>query len=231
MSPFLAIQLYNKVVALAPCLATAVDYYRVWQYLRISRRNGWHPPMPGLIKRLVLKREAKLISAREFVETGTLRGDTIWYFRHDFNRLYTIEVQPELARLASKRFQRQRNVRVISGDSAQELKSITPELEGPTLFWLDGHYSGGFTGAGRQECPIWEELRAIASRRQLVFSIAIDDAASLGRDDAYPSIVELTDYLAAEMPGHSFEMAYGIIFLRPTATVGDLIVKAESDLT
>lgn len=213
MSPFLSIRLYNVVVGCCPPVATAIDNLRVWQFLRCCRRSGWQTPVPALFKRLVLKREAHRIGARDFVETGTLRGDTVWYFRKDFHRLFTIEVQPELARLAARRFRRHPHVRVIVGDSAHELRSIVPLLEGPTLFWLDGHYSGGYTGRGAADCPIWDELAAITSRGELLFTICIDDAASFGSDSAYPRMEELAAYVERNLPSHGLEIIHGIIVL------------------
>ena len=31
-------------------------------------------------------------------------------------------------------------------------------MDKPTVFWIDGHYSGGITGIGEAVCPILAEL-------------------------------------------------------------------------
>lgn len=220
MTPRLTFTLYNALVKCLPPLSIAIDYLRVWQYLRTCRRQGWKTPLPALFKRLILKREAVLLGAREFVETGTLRGDTVWYFRDDFERLYTIEVQPELADLAARRFRNRPEVCVVHGDSARELANIMPSLSGPSLFWLDGHYSGGYTGRGSQDCPIWQELAAIISRRDLQFTIAIDDAASFGHDPAYPRLEDVIDYARRELPAFAAEVVGGVLVLRRSDILG-----------
>jgi hypothetical protein len=52
------------------------------------------------------------------------------------------------------------------------------------MFWLDRHYSGGFTAKGEKDCPIIEELDAISNGSHLKHSILIDDAGDLYENQA-----------------------------------------------
>ncbi len=70
---------------------------------------------------------------------GTYTGETAWAFRHEFDRIETIELEPSLARLARIRFGRTSSVHVHEGDSASVLPEILESLDRPALFWLDAH--------------------------------------------------------------------------------------------
>lgn len=63
------------------------------------------------------------------------------------------------------------------------------------IFWLDGHYSAGFTAKGDTECPIFEELAAIFSSKIYNPIILIDDARCFRGNENYPSIEKITDYI------------------------------------
>ena len=81
------------------------------------------------------------------------------------------------------------------GESGVVLKSIVDGLKGPTLFYLDGHHSGGFTGKGDKVCPALEELDLILTSISVPFTIVIDDARLFGTEDGYPSIDEVRNQL------------------------------------
>ena len=100
----------------------------------------------------------------------------------NFRRIYTVEVEPKLAALARDRFKRCPSVTLVEGDSATALRGICRELDAPSLFFLDGHYSGGITGMGSKECPVLEELLAIFTHTTQPFRIVIDDARLFGTD-------------------------------------------------
>ena len=157
--------------------------------------HGWIEPLPGLLKRQIIHAELVRTHADILVETGTYMGDTPWYFRKKLAKIYTIEVEPSLARVAMDRFRNWGNVRVITGDSPSVFPTILPSLEGRVLFWLDGHYSAGITGKGAKECPLFDELEMIYKHCQCPKTILIDDFRLFGSDKAYPSIGELREYL------------------------------------
>lgn len=112
---------------------------------------------------------------RFFVETGTYRGDTaIWAASH-FDRVVTIEYSQELYRQAIARRDRKVNIEFMFGDSRSLLRTIVPELDCPTIFWLDSHWSGGNTYGNDDECPLLQEIEAVNQSKHAPF-ILIDDA-------------------------------------------------------
>lgn len=146
----------------------------------------------------MLLAEASEIGARIFVETGTFLGDTTWSFRKKFSRIYTVEVEPGLADLARDRFKKNPSIIVIEGDSAEELPKICERVDAPCIFFLDGHYSGGFTGIGSKECPIIEELHAIFDNTPFPFRIVIDDARLFGAHPAYPGLADIEKFMSTQ---------------------------------
>ena len=147
--------------------------------------------MPPLLKRAFLRGIARSEKARNFVETGTYLGDTTWEYRRDFDRIDSIEVEPYLHGQAVRRFSGMPHVTIHLGDSADVLPNIVPSLKGKTLYWLDGHYSAGITGAGVSHCPVFRELESIFTLSREPFVIVIDDARCFGTDPAYPTIEQV----------------------------------------
>src|SRR4051812_24567471 len=96
------------------------------------------------VKRKIIDNYRQKYNISLLVETGTFLGDTIDYFKHKFNKLYSIELSEDLAARAVKRFEAQNNVSIIQGDSGKVLETLIPSLKEPALFWLDGHYSSEF---------------------------------------------------------------------------------------
>jgi hypothetical protein len=111
-----------------------------------------------------------------FVETGTFKGDTAHSVAPFFERVYTIELSDSLFPSAAARFEQLPHVSVIHGDSPNVLRQMHESLRGrAVLYWLDAHWCGPYTGGETRECPLLEELQAIASlnHRSVVL---IDDA-------------------------------------------------------
>lgn len=130
------------------------------------------------------------------VETGTLVGDMVEAMKNHFAQIYSIEISHELARKAQQRFANDSNVAIIESDSAVALKTLVPEIREPSLFWLDGHYSGGNTGKGEKDTPIMEELATIYSS-DIAHVVLIDDARCFGSEKDYPSLDKLSSYIRA----------------------------------
>lgn len=188
----------NRLLALLPVLSE----WNEWRQLRKAqqqwRRDGWQSPPPYFVRRAMILAEAKRIGAEILIETGTFLGDTVWQFRHDFTQIVTIEVEPRLAGLAQERFAPFSHVRVILGDSAQEMSALCAQVSKPCVIFLDGHYSHGITGMGEQECPILIELDAIAQQLRVPAVVIIDDARLFGTDKAYPSVALVADFISRQ---------------------------------
>ena len=162
--------------------------YRQWL------KQGKPMPPPHKVKQRVLEELRTAYDLNVLVETGTLFGDMVYAMRNRFKAIYSIEVYRPLYERAVKRFRHEKRIQIMNGDSGVVLGDLVKKLDQPTLFWLDGHYSGEGTGKGAGDTPIYQELLAIFSSTQ-PFAVAIDDARLFGVDPAYPSLEDLTDFV------------------------------------
>src|SRR5579884_4255629 len=84
------------------------------------------------------------------IETGTYRGESARRLSEVFSRVITIEIDRELALSASQRLARRPGVEVREGSSRDVLPQVVDASQ-PTLYWLDGHWSGSRTGGSGDE--------------------------------------------------------------------------------
>ncbi|SDU10543.1 hypothetical protein SAMN05444156_1984 [Verrucomicrobium sp. GAS474] len=209
----------------APRFFERFRLYRCWVDLRgrhkVARwdKRGRPVPPPGAFKQQTLREYGKKYGVRTLLETGTLHGDTLFRLLGDFDALYSIELSEELHAKAQKRFRPFPHVHLIQGDSGAKMKEVLPRLAGPTLFWLDGHYSAGETAQGDLNTPIFMELETIFSRSPFDHVILIDDARDFGGVDShYPTLDRLQAFIAEKGgPKWRFEVADDIIRVTPDA--------------
>lgn len=178
-------------------------------------RKGKLTPPPHIVKQRVLREYAKKYGLRILVETGTLFGDMVEAMRADFDRIYSIELSKELYERAMVRFKKVDNIELIHGDSGVELKRMMDKLNQATLFWLDGHFSGGVTARGEKDTPIYEELRHIINASDRGHVIIVDDAHCFGADSAYPSIEELSEFIRSLRSNLNIAVQHDIIRITP----------------
>jgi hypothetical protein len=164
-------------------------------HIKKWKSNGQKVPPPHIIKQETIKEYAKMFNAVILVETGTYLGDMVAALKNNFKLIYSIELSNELWRNASKRFRKFKHIKIIEGDSGQVLINIIPFLDQRTIFWLDGHYSGGTTARGNKICPIYAELGAILNSNQNKNVILIDDARLFNGIDDYPKYEELIQFI------------------------------------
>jgi hypothetical protein len=206
----------NRLIGLFPFLARFNELRWILKHASLWRREGWQSaPAPFFVRRAMILAEARAIGAEVLVETGTLYGDTPWHFRHTFQSIHTIEVEPNLARLARERFQSQPHIRVWEGDSAALLGEVCSTIDKPCVIYLDGHYSHGITGMGEEECPVMSELRHMFGTLRRPFRIVIDDARLFGTNPAYPTLKALADFLAKNGWNPSIAVDNDAILIRP----------------
>lgn len=137
------------------------------------------------------------------VETGTFLGATAAVLKEYFKKIYTIELQEDLAKKCIERFKNENSIEVFQGDSSVLLKKILPKLNSNSLFWLDAHYSSEFfvgtefikTAKGEKETPVIEELEIILSGGLKNNVILIDDARCFNGDNDYPKLSALKEFL------------------------------------
>jgi hypothetical protein len=157
-------------------------------------RAGRPIPPPHAVKSRNLLVLADLFNIDTMVETGTSKGAMIAATLDRFTRIYSIEVQPQLAANARARFAAVPDkVTIIEGDSGVKLPELlaSGELPERVLFWLDGHYSGGGTGKAATDTPIVQEIEAISKYRKHADVILVDDARLFRVKSDYPTRDEM----------------------------------------
>jgi hypothetical protein len=172
-------------------------------------------PPPALVKQRAVSDHAKRFRITTLVETGTYLGDMVSACRGVFERIISIELDPDLHARAKQRFARDPCIKLLLGDSGTILRDVLALQTSPCVFWLDAHYSAGLTAKGRVDSPILEELRLILKHPVAGHVILIDDARAFGSDDAYPSLQALAQWIASLRPDLVFEVRDDIVRLLP----------------
>ena len=178
-------------------------------------RRGKPAPPPHIVKQRVIRSFAERYGLRSLVETGTYYGDMVEAMKCYFDRIYSIELSKELYEKAKLRFDGDKRLEIIHGDSGVELGKLLRRIDQPALFWLDGHYSAGVTAKGNKDTPIYEELTHIFSTQNSGYVVIIDDARCFGTDPAYPTIKELSDFIKTKRPDAQIEVECDSIRITP----------------
>ena len=160
------------------------------------RKGGSVDPPPHAYKRALVRRLSRRLGYRVFVETGTFYGDMLADVSSAFSQIISIELDPNLCRLARCRFADQAHIQVVAGDSGVLLKEVLTLITEPCIFWLDAHFSGAKTAMGPTETPILAEVEAILSHRIRDHVILIDDARCFDGTHDYPSVSSLCSRVA-----------------------------------
>jgi hypothetical protein len=140
------------------------------------------------------------------VETGTLHGNGAATLAAIFPEVVTIELSPEFHAAAMRRFAENPRVKAVHGESGVELKRHV-DRNVPTLYFLDAHWTGGESAGEEIDCPIRDELKALADGSP-EDCILIDDAhlfeepPAWRRAAAWPPMPELLQLIEAIRPGH-----------------------------
>jgi hypothetical protein len=162
------------------------------------------------IKQNVIESFQKKYSYNVLIETGTFLGDMVEAQRSNFKKIFSIELQHDLAEKAKERFKDMDHIRILEGDSGRLLKTILIEVKEPAIFWLDAHYSGGLTARGESECPIYQEIDAIFATKENHL-LLIDDARLFNGEGDYPTIDQLTKYIQDKDPRYKVSVDNDII--------------------
>lgn len=133
----------------------------------------------------------------------------------DFRSIFTIELDRKLHDFSKRRFRLHRHVRLIHGDSSTCLKEVIAELQGPSVFWLDGHYSGRETALGLQDSPIQKELDSIFADRRYRHLILIDDARCFVGRGGYPNLEELISHVKQQCVDYCVDVTNDVIRVVP----------------
>ncbi len=183
----------------------------------------YHMGPPPRLARL-LKNELDIDA---FVETGTYIGNTASWAAACFKDVITVEASPAYAEKARIRFAGT-NVRVIEGSSALVLPKALSACTGNAMFWLDAHWCGGKTAGTRSECPFFEEMKVINSRKANDV-VLLDDARLFSAPPPiphdpkqWPTLAETVG--ALEAGGRRYVMIIDDIFVAVPASKKDFLV-------
>ncbi len=178
--------------------------------------HQWHisgRPLPGpdALKQQIVRQYAARFQTQTLIETGTFMGRMVWAMRRTFDTIYSIELDRALYEAAAQRFSPYKHISILSGDSGEVLPTILSTLIGPTLFWLDGHYSGEITAKGTAITPIMMELRHIFAHPIEDHVLLIDDARLFNGEDDYPTLDSIRDFVQANRPGWVIQVKHDVI--------------------
>jgi hypothetical protein len=172
---------------------------------------GCPVPPPHIVKRKTVSEYQAKYGYKIFIETGTLAGDMVEAQKRSFEKIYSVELGPELHKNAKNRFRNDKHVEIVLGDSSKMLPIILKKVNEPAIFWLDAHYSGGSTAKGDKNCPIYGEIDAIFANKEIHHVLLIDDARSFVGVGDYPTIEELTAYIKEKNASYEIELKDDII--------------------
>lgn len=190
--------------------------YFAWLIIGAWWLQGRPIPTPHSVKQRLLRDVARQYGTRIMVETGTYRGDMVNAMKGSFAAIHSVEVYEPLFRKAVDQFAPYGWITIHLGNSAEVFETLLPELNSPTLFWLDGHYSGKGTGGDAQTVPVMGELEQI-SRLPDRHAILIDDAREFTGNNGYPTLDKIRVW-AVENGYNDIEVADDVIRILPPAS-------------
>jgi hypothetical protein len=178
--------------------------------IRDWEKQGRPVPPPPVVKQKLIREIQKEYGYKILIETGTYLGYMVSAQKKNFEKIYSIELSDELYLRAINKFEKFKHIKIIHGDSGEKLAEVMKEIKEPAIFWLDGHYSGGFTAKGESDCPIWKELETIFSNR-LDHILLIDDGRCFDGTNDYPTFEEVKSFLLERNPDYSVTLKDDVI--------------------
>lgn len=176
-------------------------YHSYKNKIQISgwKKQGKPIPVPHAIKQDMISKYREKHGIKTLVESGTYHGEMVWAQQNNFDRIYSIELNKDLAQYNKKRFKKKSHIKIIPGDSGKILPTFIKELNDKTLFWLDGHYSGGDAVRGDKDTPIIDEVKAILTSN-IEHVLLISDAHSFTGERDYPTQEGLSAFIRKSCP-------------------------------
>jgi hypothetical protein len=164
---------------------------------------------PHLLKQLTVAEYGRRYNLRCLVETGTYYGEMVAALRKQFDRIYSIELDPELAGYSRQRFKNYPQVKILEGDSGALVPQVVAQLDHPAVFWLDAGYYGVDLTKGDLS-RLLTELRAILSSRVREHVVLMDDARIFVGTDSKFTASQLVAWIEREYPDRKVEIARDI---------------------
>jgi hypothetical protein len=169
---------------------------------------------PHLLKQRTVLEYAGKFGLRVLVETGTYYGEMVAAVKDRFDRIYSIECVPELARQAARRFDLDPRIRILEGDSALVLPELLESLAEPALFWLDAGY-WGWEHLRRDPERLSAEVEAILGYSVRTHVILMDDARMLNGQNGALTLAEFQSRVASRFPDRTVGVLHDIVRITP----------------
>jgi len=189
----------------------ALGHYPDYWYWKL---RGEPVRSPHLVKQRVVREYAGRYQLRTLIETGTYYGEMIAAVKGDFDHVFSIEYDPELARRAARRFAADGWVHILEGDSAKVLPKLLESISKPALFWLDAGY-WGWADLARDPERLSVEVEAALSHPVKGHVVLMDDARMLDGRNGAPTFEQLRSRIAMRFPGHRVELGHDVIRITP----------------
>ena len=181
----------------------------------------WYWKLRGEPRRIphVIKQRAVLEYAAKFhlttlVETGTYYGEMIAAVTNRFRRIYSIELDRDLALRAQQRFRNQGHVEILEGDSQKVVPQLLRQINERCLWWLDAGYCGWVGEIGNPN-RLGSEFKAILDDRRFPHVILMDDADGINGEGGSPTLEQLVAMIEQNYPDRRVEVARNIIRTTP----------------
>ena len=165
---------------------------------------------PHLLKQRTVKEYAQRYGLRVLIETGTYYGEMVAAMKANFDRIYSVEYDPQLARRAIAKFAGHASIKILEGDSQQVIPELLKSISQPALFWLDAGYYG-WAGLQGDKQRLTIELESILSHPIPGHIILMDDARGLNGQNGAPTIAELQQRIESGFPGRQVKVQYDIL--------------------
>jgi hypothetical protein len=182
-----------------------------WRVHRKWIAQGRPIPAPPIVKQHIVKRHLRAAGLSTVVETGTFTGEMVDALLPVARRIISIELDDRLHAAARRRFSGQRSVELLHGDSATLLPGVVRSLEGPALFWLDGHYTGAGSARSHVDSPILAEVATLLAHPMPGRVVLIDDAREFTGHNGYPTLEALRAMIHNGQPAAHVVVADDII--------------------
>jgi len=140
----------------------------------------------GTIRRFDLQEIIDKYDSKVFVETGTLYGDGVDYaLGYSFEKVISIEIEPELYEKAIKKYKGNDRVEIILGDSSTVLDNLIKDIDNNIIYFLDAHFPGADSNMRTYDevkkmkfdtyAPLEKEMLSISKRSKKYKDVIIAD--------------------------------------------------------
>jgi hypothetical protein len=175
--------------------------------------------IPHLIKQRTINQYAREFGLTTLVETGTYYGEMVAAMIDRFRRIYSIELDPELAAQANQRFRNRSHVEIIRGDSQIVVPWLLQQLNERCLWWLDAGYCG-WSGTTGSSTRLGSEFSAILSDGIQDHVILMDDADGIKDEHGSPILSQVVASIESSYPNRQVTVAHNIMRITPRRTHG-----------